>query len=131
MALRHAGRGAARLLMLQAGRCGPILPEATPIGLHALSLHAAATQLPPLLPRRHAGAGAVPLPFFAPPPRAAALGGGAGALAPWSVALRALQVPSERKDDAATKALPDAQECDEAIEKYREVGLMWIIHIEK
>lgn len=165
MALRQAGRGAARLLLQQA--CSTrLLAELAPLGLQALALHTTALKLQPLLqppraprtPLRAAHAIApvlrseqqqlpplgphalAALHTFTPrhhprarqalvtPPCAASIGDaalfGPLALAPWSIALRGLQVPSEpTKEQAAVanKALPDAQECDEAIEKYREV----------
>jgi hypothetical protein len=131
MALRQAGGGASRLLLLRPAASGlapaggaaataaaaaaagvgagaPALPQ----GLAALALHAASLHLgaprrggppPLLLPRPWRGG-----PWLGPEPWA--LGG-----------LRGLQAPSERKEDAAAKALPDAQACDEAIDKYREV----------
>ncbi|KAI8468150.1 MAG: LETM1-domain-containing protein [Monoraphidium minutum] len=107
MALRQAGRGAAQLLLLQARRgAAPLLPEAGPLGLHALALHAAAQRLAPWPPR---GPPLPRLPLAASSP-----------LAPWSLAVRGLQAPSDRKEDAAGK-VPDAAECDEALAQYQEV----------
>jgi hypothetical protein len=106
MALRQAGQGAARLLLLSVRHgAAPLLPGAAQLsGLHTLALHAAALQLP-----RRAGGGRAPppLPF-----------GVLGLQPQWGVALRGLQVASDKKEE---KALPDAAECDVAIEKYREV----------
>jgi hypothetical protein len=134
MALRQAGGGAARLLLLRPAASG-LQPAgaafaagagagagagAAPLsGLSALALHAASLHLD----ARHRGPG-----LLLPPP-SLLLGLAPLPLAPWAGAAalagarRGLQAPSERKEDAAAKALPDAQECDEAIEKYREVRL--------
>jgi len=120
MALRQAGSGAARLLLLSARPGAGLFPGATaataagtslPLGLSALALHAASIQLPRALHGKPAGG----LPRYPPPPPLLPGGG----LQPW-VALRGLQVPSGGKEEGS-KAVPDAAECDEAIEKYREV----------